>query len=141
MYDVISLVLVAVVVAVGAVGLFGGHGTAVAGEGRPLPPPAARRPVPPAYRIVGSSGSGPRPASGSGPRPASAPPDRPAVPIVPVSVPAGATGVHDGATRIFPAVPGADEPGADEPEGPDPDAEVVARSGLPRRPPTGGPRP
>lgn len=142
MYDVISLVLVALVVAAGVAGLFGGRrrSAAMAGpggrpagprtrrpapgrpasgrpaSGRPAPGGSAGHTAPPAYRIV-------RPDGPVGSGPASP------VPAGPVGVPAGPVGVHDGATRVFPAMAGPDEPGPDEPAGPDPQAVLLARSG------------
>lgn len=122
MEDLISLVLVAAVVAVGTVGLFGRrHGRpAVIGE---HPGDAVRHHgagshggshgQPPAYRIV-------QPPAAAGP-PA---PMRP-VPAGPVGVPAGPGGVHDGATQLMPAVMLPDD--EEGPEGPDPDAVLLAR--------------
>lgn len=113
MEDVISLVLVAAVVAIGAAGLFGRRQP----PARPAATGQVRRPgthrQPPAYRIVQPSGTAGPPAAG-----------RP-VPGAPVGVTAGTVGVHDGATRLMPAVL-VPEDGAGG-EGPDPDAVLLAR--------------
>lgn len=111
MEDVISLVLVAAVVAIGVAGLFGRR------HARPAVPGdqgAQARPQPPAYRIVRPSGAARPPG-----------PVRPAA-AGPVAMPAEPVGVHDGATRVMPAVapPADDEAGR---AGPDPDAELIAR--------------
>lgn len=118
MEDLISLVLVAAVVAVGTVGLFGRrHGRpAVTGEqpgGAVRLHGAGSHGQPPAYRIV-------QPPAAAGPPVPMLP-----APAGPVGVPAGPGGVHDGATQLMPAVMLPDDD--DGPRGPDPDAVLLAR--------------
>jgi hypothetical protein len=137
---VISLVLVAVVVVVGSVGLFG-HRRSPARPAAPGPAPgpapgASSHRQPPAYRIVQPSLAAEPAAPG---RPVPGGPV--GVPAGPVGVPAGPVGVHDGATRLIPAVlvPEAEEEaGAD---GPDPDAVVLARGHPTGDAPAGDARP
>lgn len=128
MYDVISLVLVALVVAVGAAGLFGARRRAPA-----VVPSSARRrrqisPAAPGSGLrlpVGPPATGtPLPRPGTPPAFRNVRPLPPPPPVGAIAIPGGPSGAYD--TQLLPVTSAADEEVAVDP---DPDAVVIARSG------------